>query len=194
MQWIDAAISYDGLKIVAADRAMNGTDGNIYVYDRSWSSSAETRNKDLYAVACSSDCSRIAAGSYTGIYTSTDSGKSWTDRSKAIGSENIYHLSSSADGVTLAAITNKEAFFLSVDSGATWSKISDGVNRPPIFLADGRITAAVSNERILVSPDNGRSWPLSWIFPEGALGSSIAMPADGSYIVTGGTGALNICR
>ena len=61
------------------------------------------------------------SGTSTGdIFTSSDSGVTWTDQT-GVGTRKWKYISSSSDGTEIAATANSDYTYLSVDSGATWT-------------------------------------------------------------------------
>lgn len=116
-------------------------------------------------VAISSD--RDARSNY--LYTSADSGRSWS-RADAPGADQWSAVASSADGATLVASSNiygTGAIFTSSDSGATWARRTAtkrgwyGV----ASSADGAFLVAVEGRRrdgdggyLYTSTDAGASW------------------------------------
>jgi len=68
---------------------------------------------------------RLAAVVYPGadvaghIYTSTDSGATWTERTAA-GNKQWYSIAMSDNGQRLAAVVYGGHLYTSTDSGATW--------------------------------------------------------------------------
>jgi hypothetical protein len=75
------------------------------------------------SIASSTDGTKLAAIDYaTGtIYTSTDSGASWTPRTSA-GVRQWKSIISSSDGTKLAAIVSDGYIYTSTNSGATWTE------------------------------------------------------------------------
>lgn len=75
-------------------------------------------------ISSSSDGTKLAACATAGgyIYTSDDSGATWTERTNA-GSRTWTGLASSSDGTKLAACVHGGYIYTSTDSGATWVKI-----------------------------------------------------------------------
>ncbi|HUZ05959.1 MAG TPA: hypothetical protein VMV89_00570, partial [Candidatus Paceibacterota bacterium] len=71
--------------------------------------------------ASSADGSRLAATAYGGlIYTSADSGSTWTAAN--VPAANWTSIASSADGSKLAAVANAGGIYLSSNGGATWTQ------------------------------------------------------------------------
>jgi cysteine-rich repeat protein len=110
------------------------------------------------SIASSSDGTMLAAVVSNGqIYTSTDSGVTWTARESARAWRWI---TSSSDGTKLAAVVSNGQIFTSTDSGVTWTPTES--NRSWLAIsssADGtKLAAAVQNGRIYTSTDSGASW------------------------------------
>lgn len=72
------------------------------------------------SIASSSDGTKLAAVSGY-IYTSADSGATWTANTTS-GSRNWYSIASSADGTKLAAVVYGGYIYTSADSGVTWAE------------------------------------------------------------------------
>ncbi|MFZ4764876.1 MAG: InlB B-repeat-containing protein, partial [Roseimicrobium sp.] len=113
------------------------------------------------------------------IYTSTDSGATWTARES---SRSWRSIASSADGSKLAAVVSSGQIYTSTDSGATWTARESSRQWYAITSsADGsKLAAVVSGGQIYTSTDNGASWTArnsgtrSW--------RSVASSADGSKL------------
>ena len=83
---------------------------------------------DWSSIAMSSDGSKLALVESRGhLYTSTDFGTTWTDRSisdSAIaGDKNWYSVAMSSDGSKLAAVVYEGHLYASADFGTTWRRI-----------------------------------------------------------------------
>lgn len=127
-----------------------------YETDRRWCS-----------VASSADGSKlVAAGSAGEIFTSADSGKTWTNG--AIIKENWSSVASSSDGRKLVASSYRK-IYTSSDSGKTWKSCGlEGLWSSVGCSADGTKLIAGSEERtadpigksayIFISGDSGASW------------------------------------
>lgn len=119
--------------------------------DRAWSS-----------VAASSDFTKLVATVSPGyIYTSTDSGVTWTEQTLS-GSRAWTAVTSSADGTKLAAVVNGGYIYTSADSGATWTEQTLSGTRAWTDIVssdDGtRLSATVSTGYIYTSADSGSNW------------------------------------
>ena len=56
------------------------------------------------------------------IWTSTNSGGTWTEDISVGSIKKWYSITSSSDGTKLAAVVNVENIWTSTDSGATWTE------------------------------------------------------------------------
>lgn len=115
-------------------------------------------NRDWTAIASSSDGVKLAAAVQGGqIYTSTDSGVTWTARETTRLWVTIV---SSSDGVKLAAVVHNGQIYTSADSGATWTaRDSNKTWRYIASSSDGvKLAATVNNGQIYTSTDSGVTW------------------------------------
>jgi photosystem II stability/assembly factor-like uncharacterized protein len=107
----------------------------------------------------SADGTKLAAVENSGqIYTSIDSGVTWTARDS---NRNWRSIASSEYGTKLVATVYGGGIYTSTDSGATWSaKAVMPLNwRAIASSADGStLTAAVYNGEIWKSTDSGANW------------------------------------
>lgn len=110
-------------------------------------------------IASSSDGVKlVAGGNNTQIYTSTDSGQSWTARDSA---RNWVAVSSSSDGVSLFAVVYNGYRYISLDSGVTWEQkgFAPSVWTGCASSADGlKIAACTYDGLVVVSLDGGGSF------------------------------------
>ena len=122
-----------------------------------------------------------ASSSQAKIYTSTDSGATWTARENV---RNWSSVASSSDGTKLVAGVTNGRLYTSNDSGLDWSAHESNRNwQGVVSSADGTKLVAVSGGaggRIYVSTDSGASWT-----PHGINNNwqSVASSADGSKLV-----------
>ena len=137
------------------------------------------------SITSSADGTKLAAVVNDGsIYTSSDSGTTWSEQTAA-GSRNWYSITSSADGTKLAAVVDDGSIYTSADSGTTWTEqTSPGQRywRSITSSADGTKLAAVAyNGSIYTSADSGTTWT-----EQTAAGSrswySITSSADGTKL------------
>ena len=117
-----------------------------------------------YAITSSADGSKLAAVVILGnIWTSKDSGTTWTEDT-SVGSTKWWHaITSSADGTKLAAVVYNGNIWTSKDSGTTWTEDAS-VGSPKKWLAitssaDGtKLAAVVYNGNIWTSVNSGTTW------------------------------------
>jgi hypothetical protein len=141
------------------------------------------------SVASSADGSHLVATAYPGgIYTSADSGATWTLTSAP---NNFYWTSvaCSADGIHLVATVyfggTFGGIYTSADSGTTWTLSSAPGNLGWFSVAsstDGsHLVAAVYGGNIYTSADSGTTWTLS--SAPNLAWYSVASSTDGSHLV-----------
>ena len=115
------------------------------------------------SIASSSNGTKLAAVVWGGgyIYTSTDSGATWTQATSA-GSRDWISIASSSDGTKLAAVVYNGYVYTSTDSGASWTQQSSAGSRRWWSIAsssDGtKLAAVVYNGYIYTSTDSGATW------------------------------------
>ncbi|MBX3290778.1 MAG: hypothetical protein KF855_15795 [Acidobacteria bacterium] len=149
-------------------------------------------NGSWRSITSSADGSKLAAVSNNALFTSTDSGETWTQQNTG-GSGNWVSITSSADGTKLAAVRTNisgERIYTSTDSGVTWT-IREHIRlwQSITSSADGTILAAGDNNgRIYISADSGETWVIR------SLGSqvlrAITSSADGTKLAATGTGTF----
>jgi hypothetical protein len=173
----------DGLTNVAI--ANIGSFTNTY----NWTQTAASGN--WKSITSSSDGTKLAAvvsGGY--IYTSTDSGASWTERQPTTGvTRGWTSITSSSDGTKLAAVVwGSDYIYTSTDSGVTWTARTGSGSRSWYSIAsssDGtKLVAGTNKDYIYTSTDSGVTWTArtgsgsrSWY--------SIASSSDGTKLVAG---------
>ena len=137
------------------------------------------------SIASSSDGSKLAAVVSGGsVYTSSDSGATWTEQTAA-GSRYWQSIASSSDGTKLAAVAYGGSIYTSSDSGATWTEQTAAGSRNWYSIAsssDGsKLAAVVYGGSVYTSSDSGATWT-----EQTAAGSrnwySIASSSDGSKL------------
>jgi hypothetical protein len=122
------------------------------------------------------------------IYTSTDSGVTWTQRTG--GSEAWFSITSSSDGTKLAAVDNDGGYiYTSTDSGVTWTqRASAGVHPWEAIAssADGiklvAVYSANSAGYIYTSADSGVTWTQRNVGAGARTWISVASSADGVHL------------
>lgn len=186
-RWESIASSADGTKIVAVS-------GNVYISTNSgetWTKVEIYINeegfdelKNVHSIAASSDGTRLAAGGFECIYTSTDGGETWMKR---VGSGSRYweSIALSSDGARIAAASYGGYIYTSTDNGESWSERSGAGGRYWSSIAaspDGTKMAVTADKGyIYTSKDRGITW-------EERTGSgkrnwkSITISADGTKL------------
>ena len=130
------------------------------------------------SVASSTDGSKLVVVGFR-IYTSTDSGVSWTPRESL---RDWRAVASSADGSKLVAVGANEQIHTSTDSGVSWTpRDINRFWRAVVSSADGsKLVAVVTNGQIYTSTDSGVSWTPR---ESNRFWSSVASSADGNKLV-----------
>ena len=114
--------------------------------------------REWRSVTSSIDGTKMAAVEELGqIYTSTDSGASWTARET---NRRWLDIASSDDGTKLVAVAKNDNIYTSTDSGITWTARDSVRNwNKVISSSDGaKLVATVSSGQIYTSTDSGASW------------------------------------
>jgi hypothetical protein len=148
-------------------------------------------------VVSSSDGIKIALEGYnTYIYTSADSGATWTARTGS-GSRNWQGITSSSDGAKLAAVDGATGYvYTSIDAGATWTaRTGSGLRNwhGITSSSDGaKLAAGVYPGYIYTSSDSGATWLQRtnsgsrqwWGITSSSDGTKLAAIDSGGYIYT----------
>jgi hypothetical protein len=143
---------------------------------------------NMNCVACSADGSKIVAVGDGTIYTSTNSGVTWTQPTVP-GTNTFFKAASSADGTKLVAVSGgapslSGPIYISTNSGVTWTSTASPQRNwlSVASSANGNKLAAIGDGSIYVSVDSGATWT-----PAGAGSSyySIATSTDGATIIAG---------
>ncbi len=138
-QWTSVAMSADGSKIIAGEVFNNlftagpGTLNDVAAAaatGAAWTTHPVSGERGFMSVTSSADGTKLATVSTDhDIYTSTDSGATWTERTSApvttggtLGSYNFLSIASSADGTKLAAVQYGGYIYTSSNGGATWTQ------------------------------------------------------------------------
>ena len=156
--------------------------------------------KDWQTIVCSSDGTKVVAAVYNGnIWTSTDSGVTWTENTTSPGStQSWWSLTSSDDGTKLACTTLGNKIWISTDSGITWAeKANTGAWRRIASSADGtKLVAAKWGSNLWKSDDSGETWTeiTTTVGGWGKNWYGVAMDSTGTKIaaVTQTTGKIQI--
>jgi len=185
--WYDIASSADGTKMAAV---INGGSASSGIYTstdsgRTWGASGAIP-RQWRAIASSSDGSKLAAVVNTDyIYTSTNAGLTWVQRTSGLSSSAWSAIASSADGTKLVAVVNGGGIYTSTDSGNSWSQRTSGLPGSASWTSvasssDGTDLAAAGGSGIYLSSNSGGSWSSS---SGGSTWSSVASSADGTKLV-----------
>ncbi len=202
------ASSSDGKKLVAVD---GGTGpGRIYTstdFGETWTHRwSEETYIGFGFVASSSDGTKLVAAS-TGasllggneglMYTSTDSGITWTEQTE-IGKKNWQGVASSSDGTKLVAVdagVKHGYIYISWDSGVDWPETGPLKNWNGVASSsDGTklvaVDAGVSHGYIYTSTDSGHNWTE---IDKGPLKNwkGVASSADGTKLVAVDAGQMH---
>jgi hypothetical protein len=179
----------DGLTNVAITKI------GSFTYTYTWSPVASS--KIWQSITSSSDGTKLAAVVQSGlIYTSTNSGVTWTERTNAGGgvtgeslSKSWRSITSSSDGTKLAAVVYGGYIYTSTDSGASWTTNSNSSSylfwQSITSSSDGTKLAAVTytggGGYIWTSTDSGASWTQRTAVGSNGL-LSITSSSDGTKL------------
>ena len=148
------------------------------------------------AIASSADGSRlvaVASSTGGGIFTSIDSGLTWSGPFGGLSSANWYAAASSADGSKLPAAVN--GGYIYTNSGTTWTAAFGPANWIALASsADGtRLVAAISGGGIYASANFGASWtPQTVGLPGSAAWTSLASSSDGTKLAAAGGNGIYV--
>jgi photosystem II stability/assembly factor-like uncharacterized protein len=150
-----------------ADGLTNVAIANIGSFTNTYTWSPVASSRSWRSITSSSDGTKLAAVDYWGyIWTSTDSGATWIQRT-ASGIRIWFGITSSSDGTKLAAVAYVGAgysgyIYTSTDSGASWTEQTASGSRQWNSItssSDGtKLAAVVSNGYIYTSTDSGATW------------------------------------
>lgn len=187
------ALSADGTTSISVfDHQCGGGPCTVYpMIRRSTDSGAtwvtgQTANGLYTSVATSSDGTKAVAARWNGtLYTSADSGATWTFRES---NRQWKAVASSANGSKLVAVVNGGQIYTSTDSGVTWTPRETTRDWHGVASsADGtKLGAVVWGGFIYISTDSGATWTPGTI---NKFWTTISMSGDGVKLVAG-TGTL----
>ena len=152
---------------------------------------ARETDRKWQAIASSADGTKLVAANNRGIFTSTDSGATWTSRATS-DSYDWQSVTSSADGTKLAGVNLNGLIYTSNDSGVTWTERQNTRNWVAITSsADGTKLAAVtsggiSSGQVYRSSDSGTTWTKAVLSDK--PWRSIASSADGTKLAAAAAG------
>jgi hypothetical protein len=181
--WKAIASSSDGSKLVAV---VNG--GHIFTstnYGVAWTDRATLGNQNWTSVASSGDGNKLLAAASSGLYTSTNSGATWTLRQ---GPSSWTGVASSLDGQKLVAVAGA-GITTSTNGGVAWTPrlLTPNWSAVASSANGSNLVAAVQNGLIYTSTNSGISWVSrennrNWI--------SVASSSDGTRLVAAAFGDL----
>jgi len=166
LRWSSIASSSDGQFVVACvDYEYIYTSTN---YGVDWTPRMTDEKRHWYSVASSSDGTKLVAcvHYYGKIWTSTDSGETWTTQMTDDEERYWYRVASSSDGEKLVAcVYNKTSdgyIYTSINSGESWTARMTDIARDWTGVAsssDGKNLIACNNVGYLwISIDYGLTW------------------------------------
>ena len=174
---VGLACSDDGTKVYAA-----GNGGFVFYSPDSGTDWFQRNQSGSWTgLACSSDGSKVVAGSSGFVFTSSNFGANWTQRSIQ-----ARYVACSSDGSRIIAAQASGAVYISLDAGATWTQqnLASANWSSVASSADGtRLVATVNGGLIFTSTDSGNTWiaqnsgSRSW--------SSVACSSDGTKLIAG---------
>ena len=158
-----------------------------------WTIQTGSGSRGWTAITSSSDGTKLAAVVYGGdIWTSTDSGVTWANKTASLGVQNWSSITSSSDGSVLAAATvNGGNVYVSTTTGATWTPATS------MYGTWGHIVSSSDGTKLVVSggfggalwrsADTGATWSqltaLGTTTP-GLGWNGLTSSTDGTKIVT----------
>ncbi len=191
--WRSVASSADGMHLAAAPYNVaipiyTSSDGGATWVAQPGSTTANTLGAPWISIASSADGSKLIAGTSAGlVFTSADSGVTWTART-SIGTAAWYSVASSADGSKLVAVGTASSggqVYTSSDAGSTWTQRTspDGGIEGVTSSLDGNqlvlLTSGGTAGRVYTSSDAGVTWiPRQ----KNTLWRAVASSWDGSFI------------
>jgi|GEM_PF-734617 len=169
--WSTLASSADGTKLIGLVNVYQDTTSKGYIYRSSNSGQTWTEDKSLGAkqwLAAASDASGsnlIIANGEGELYTSNDSGASWTSQTVDYSDPSPliwFQVASSPDGQKLAASTANNRLYLSSNGGVDWeeSEYFGGPAGALVAMSDDASQLLVANPNGVVhsSEDFGETW------------------------------------
>jgi len=127
----------------------------------------------------------IGYGFTGGIYTSTNSGLTWTPTSAPIA--NWYSVAASSDGTKVVAVVYVGGIYTSTNSGTTWTLTgapSQYWNSVASSSDGARLVAVVNDGGIYSSTNSGVAW-MQTSAPTNLHWASVASSSDGTKLVAG---------
>ena len=193
MKNLAVAVLFIGASVTSSILAIIPSNADAAPGDFTWSQSPTNLSGDSmawHAVATSSDATKLAAVVENGyVYTSADSGASWTERTAA-GYRLWGGISGSSDGSRLAAVSrngSSGAVYTSTDSGASWTERTLPGAAPYIHVsADGMHIVTMSDQvggAVYVSDDFGVTWSTASTLPGSNQWRGLVASADNTKLL-----------
>jgi photosystem II stability/assembly factor-like uncharacterized protein len=174
------AISADGTKLIAC-----GTYGTIYISTNSGAAWNEPNGAAGVRVAASADGNKLVVAGGYGLYTSTNSGATWTKIQTSVPVAYSLSIASSADGTKLVAASHSGGIYASTNSGVTWTQTDAPVTNwySIACSADGNKLVAAGTGLLCLSTNAGVTWTQADV--PGYNWISVASSTNGSRLVAG---------
>lgn len=143
------------------------TYGSVFLSNNNGSSWFQTAIGDLGAQALAVIDTNIYAGTFvSGIFRSSDKGKSWSAVNSGLTGEALYITGLIASGKNLFAGTWGGGAYRSTNNGASWTAVNNGITTHVHCFADSPNGMGGTNlfagtyfgEGVYLSTDNGSSW------------------------------------
>jgi len=170
--YVSSSNGTDGYKLLAAiyrhglyTSLDGGQNWNITSPSSAFIPSSALHPSNLNQIVTSADGSRLAAiavgDSMGGIFTSSDGGSTWQERTNA-GISFFTSISSSADGEKLVAVANGGGILISTDGGESWYSKLAATNKVFQAVASNpdmtKIVGVVPNGYVFTSSDFSKTW------------------------------------
>ncbi|HXA45534.1 MAG TPA: YCF48-related protein, partial [Candidatus Angelobacter sp.] len=161
-------------------------------FSQTWSQTGAPTNEEWQAMACSADGSKLLAVNQINVYTSTNSGTTWTPANPPPSLDLWHAATTSADGSVMIAGTYG-GLYISTNSGVDWQLNSNAPQNvwywSAACSADGTKavaaayydTAAGNPQLLYVSQDSGATWTAASA-PSNNW-SAVASSADGTKLI-----------
>jgi photosystem II stability/assembly factor-like uncharacterized protein len=141
------------------------TNAETYQFDVTipWQQSKDAAGVNITALGIISDAagnSHVLAGSWTGVFSSTDDGASWRVSTTGLGDTAIS--SFAIQGATVYAGTERKGVFKSTDFGINWVSSNNGITTANVtdllITKTGYLFASTNGNGVYTSTDNGNNW------------------------------------
>ena len=193
--WVGAAVSADGNKIVVA--SYGGQMQRSTNAGATWTLAPV--NDYFTGLASSSDGNYLTAVTNRGcVYISSNAGVSWTKVLTTPSKLNTIALSSTGQYQYLTNSGNISGnIYKSSDYGATWTDATPSGTGSNLFYtdittsSDGSVIAASASgpgAGIIISTDSGTTWTRATLSPDPGSWSGIASNGDGTRIIASSSG------